>query len=229
LGEDQPVFAFQARGADGREAPHRRVADMAAEYIEAMRRTQPSGPYYLAGMCAGGIVAHEMARRLSEDGHEVAALALIDPLMPRTEFAWPARLRKLATLAMTRLPIATRWARKSLRRAQRKVMRRGVEGRNLLDIEDPSRVDAAVRVAIDFRIAALRFKPGVYPGPAYVLASRERIERDWRKGVWHRALPGEVRLHELGGVHDDLFDPINKQTAERLRHCLDEARAKTVP
>jgi hypothetical protein len=149
--------------------------------------------------------------------------------MPRTEFAWPARLRKLATLAMTRLPIATRWARKSLRRAQRKVMRRGVEGRNLLDIEDPSRVDAAVRVAIDFRIAALRFKPGVYPGPAYVLASRERIERDWRKGVWHRALPGEVRLHELGGVHDDLFDPINKQTAERLRHCLDEARAKTVP
>jgi myxalamid-type polyketide synthase MxaB len=55
---------------------------MADVYIESMRSVQPGGPYYLVGWSAGGIVAMEVARRLIDDGREVAWLSWIDTPMP---------------------------------------------------------------------------------------------------------------------------------------------------
>ena len=51
---------------------------MAADYLEEVRGCQGEGPYLLGGWSMGGFVAWEMARRLQEDGQEVALLALID-------------------------------------------------------------------------------------------------------------------------------------------------------
>ncbi|MDB4894665.1 MAG: amino acid adenylation domain protein, partial [Firmicutes bacterium] len=78
LGEDQPLYGFQARGLDGREAPAERVADMAASYVAAMRTVQPAGPYLLAGWSVGGVIAFEMAQQLRSNNQEVALLALLD-------------------------------------------------------------------------------------------------------------------------------------------------------
>jgi thioesterase domain-containing protein len=59
---------------------------MATRYVEEITRFQPHGPYRLAGLCFGGLVAYEVARRLSERGEEIALLTLIDssPLENRT-------------------------------------------------------------------------------------------------------------------------------------------------
>ena len=43
------------------------------------------GPYFLGGLCFGGMVAFEMARQLLEQGQEVALLVLLDPSEPRSE------------------------------------------------------------------------------------------------------------------------------------------------
>jgi thioesterase domain-containing protein len=51
---------------------------MAADYVEEMRRVQPEGPYMVVGLCFAGVVAFEMARRLTELGEETALVALID-------------------------------------------------------------------------------------------------------------------------------------------------------
>src|SRR5262249_39074683 len=83
LGQDQPFYAFQARGLDNdtQEAVSD-VETMAEQYIEAMRRVQPVGPYQLGGWSMGGIVAFEMARQLHALGQSVSLLALLDTVLP---------------------------------------------------------------------------------------------------------------------------------------------------
>ncbi|HEY4069414.1 MAG TPA: thioesterase domain-containing protein [Burkholderiaceae bacterium] len=55
-----------------------RIKDIAAAYVARIRRVQPEGPYLLGGLCAGGVIASEMARQLQADGLSVGLLALLD-------------------------------------------------------------------------------------------------------------------------------------------------------
>ncbi len=75
---DQPIFALQARGLNGDEEPLDRIEDMAAHYISEILRSNPDGPYCLAGYSLGGIIAWEMAKQLKEMGKEVLMLSLFD-------------------------------------------------------------------------------------------------------------------------------------------------------
>ncbi len=78
LGSDRPFYALQPQGLDGSAAPHTRVEDMAAHYLEEIRSVQGSGPYLVGGRCYGGRVAFEMARQLEAAREEVALLALLE-------------------------------------------------------------------------------------------------------------------------------------------------------
>ncbi|MEW6731714.1 MAG: amino acid adenylation domain-containing protein, partial [Acidobacteriota bacterium] len=78
LGHDQPFYGLQALGVDGNHEPYTRIEDMAAHYIEAIKKFQPKGPYLLGGWSAGGVIAFEMAQQLHRSGDEVALLALFD-------------------------------------------------------------------------------------------------------------------------------------------------------
>jgi thioesterase domain-containing protein len=78
IGPERPVFAFDLN----RMMPVASVAELAAQCLSQLRRTEPSGPYRLAGLCFGGVVAFEMARLLREQGEVVELLALIDSLNP---------------------------------------------------------------------------------------------------------------------------------------------------
>ena len=78
LGDDQPFWGLQPPGIDGALKPASDIGKMAARYIEAMRSVQPEGPYSVGGLCAGGLVALEMAQQLRAAGHEVALVALLD-------------------------------------------------------------------------------------------------------------------------------------------------------
>ena len=82
LDPDQPVYGLQAKGLDGKQAPHTRFEDMAADYIKEIRTVQPEGPYLLAGYSSGGVVAFEMAQQLQAQGQQVELLALIDSYCP---------------------------------------------------------------------------------------------------------------------------------------------------
>ena len=45
LNSPRPVYALQAQGLDGERPPQQRVEEIAASYIEQMRRVQANGPY----------------------------------------------------------------------------------------------------------------------------------------------------------------------------------------
>lgn len=78
----QPFYAFQAAGLDGERESHTGIEERATDYIEAMGRVQPIGPYLLGGWSMGGVVAYEMAQQLESQGHKVALVALLDSFAP---------------------------------------------------------------------------------------------------------------------------------------------------
>lgn len=91
LGDGQPVygifvpaekFMFE-QGADDHPTEIPSVAELAAQYLSAIRRQQPNGPYCLAGISFGGVLAFEVAQQLVAQGEEVRVLSLLDAILPR--------------------------------------------------------------------------------------------------------------------------------------------------
>jgi phthiocerol/phenolphthiocerol synthesis type-I polyketide synthase D len=61
----------------------RTVEEKADRYLERIREIAPRGPYVLGGWSLGGLLAYEVARRLTAEGSTVEALVLIDTVLPR--------------------------------------------------------------------------------------------------------------------------------------------------
>ncbi|WP_225986995.1 alpha/beta fold hydrolase [Streptomyces spectabilis] len=68
---ERPFYALRARGFGQDETHFGSFAEMVSTYVAAIRRTQPSGPYAVAGYSYGGAVAFEIAKRLEAEGDEV--------------------------------------------------------------------------------------------------------------------------------------------------------------
>jgi acetoacetyl-CoA synthetase len=75
---ENPIYAIQARGVDGLEEPFDRIEDMAQFNVDALNDLQPQGPYILIGYSFGGLVALEMAQRLSRNQKQIGLLVLVD-------------------------------------------------------------------------------------------------------------------------------------------------------
>jgi thioesterase domain-containing protein len=54
------------------------VPDVAVRFLQDILSIQPHGPYFLGGMCEGGIIALEIALQLQAAGRDVALLAQFD-------------------------------------------------------------------------------------------------------------------------------------------------------
>ncbi|WP_416674499.1 condensation domain-containing protein [Egbenema bharatensis] len=72
------VYGIQPCSTPEQPILHSRIRDMADAYIEQIQAVQPQGPYLLGGLCAGGILAFEVARQLQQQGQTVAMVAIID-------------------------------------------------------------------------------------------------------------------------------------------------------
>ncbi|MFD8327807.1 non-ribosomal peptide synthetase, partial [Streptomyces lydicus] len=112
LPPDQPVYGLQAHGLTEPDATPDSMAEMVRAYLAQVRAVQPQGPYALLGWSFGGLVAHEMAVQLQEDGHEVASLVLLDSFPPgggtprEGEAATEAELRQALFASLGRRPDA---------------------------------------------------------------------------------------------------------------------------
>src|SRR5712691_11672737 len=106
---------------------------MAADYLREIKKRQPNGPYYLCGYSSGGLVAFEIARRLSESGDEIGLVGLFDTTM--SPVRWPlrawlsiiARRMALIVAALRAVPIRT-WPATLCKSAERLRAWRGAFG-----------------------------------------------------------------------------------------------------
>jgi amino acid adenylation domain-containing protein len=195
LGDDLPVWAFQARGLDGREAPNATIEAMADDYIAEMRKRRPNGPYFLAALCAGALIANVMARNLRAAGETVLPLLLFDP--PE------ARMR--ASISDESLLLRIK-ARKD-------------EGRFLTPIDDANDATAAVRTARAFELAIWQHEPVPYDGAVYMLSSGQRMAKANPRYL-RKLFSGPIERFEVGATHDEALDPRTPAFAAHLAYCL---------
>src|ERR1017187_4691774 len=166
LPDDQPIFGLFLPDHHPLPRPYT-IEDAAAFHLETIRRRQPSGPYYLGGFCAAGLLAFEIARRIEASGDRVAALILIDTMNPRagrhTGFAaWLKHHRaQLAAKGFRRYTAEkTRAAANWLNR--RELDRRIAQGG---EARSDSLAEELNPGFLELRFAALRYHPGPYNGP----------------------------------------------------------------
>ncbi len=76
------VYGIEPRRIAGIPLAHASIEEMAEFYVEQMREIQPHGPYMLGGMCAGGVIAYEMAACLTRQNERVELVTILDGATP---------------------------------------------------------------------------------------------------------------------------------------------------
>jgi amino acid adenylation domain-containing protein len=207
LGQDQPLFAIQARGIDGVDPPNATIAEMAADYLAAIRSVQPVGPYLIGGLCIGGYVAMEMARVLRAEGQDVLPLLLIDPPAPPfPKFDQTPEVRAPELMSI----IEFAWRRTQVD----------------IDPGDSERRKAALEIALAFdrALAALQLKP--YGGDVYLMLANDRSgPKKWGDMEKRRAVfSGRGRIVTCAAKHSDVLDVRNAVFAHYLAEYLRQVR-----
>lgn len=82
LGPDQPVYGIEAPGFDGDREPVRSVSALSSEYTATLREFRPDCDFLLLGWSLGGVIAFDMAQRLTAAGARVRRVVLVDVSVP---------------------------------------------------------------------------------------------------------------------------------------------------
>ena len=236
LGNDQPLFALQARGLDGRTKPLTTVEEMAALYISEIRAFQPRGPYFLLGASFGGLVIYEMAQQLLAQGQKVALLAMLNTDCPVYSFA--KRMQCHVGHLMEYGP--KRYVSAAGEGVKRRLSRRIAKENNAAaktNATDPeihkllasdSGVDESLVRTVDAILSAEeRYAPArqQYPGKITLFWARDATPgfEDNRLG-WRRMAAGGLDLHVVPGTHTTMREePYVAELAYKLKSCLYQA------
>jgi len=73
-----PLYGLQARGLRRPEPLPTSIREMARDYADHIRMTQPHGPYQLLGWSLGGNIAFAIAEELESRGEEIGLLVVLD-------------------------------------------------------------------------------------------------------------------------------------------------------
>jgi amino acid adenylation domain-containing protein len=104
----RPLYGIQSTAfVQDRPLPQD-VGELAEEYVGRIRSIQPEGPYLLLGWSFGGLLAYDVATRLTRAGQQVAMLAVVDSIpgdtpdeVPGAELLEQAALKILSAYAAT--------------------------------------------------------------------------------------------------------------------------------
>jgi oxalate---CoA ligase len=207
LGPDQPCYGLRARGLDDGNSTPSSLVEIAADYVDAVRRVQPRGPYALGGFCLGGAVAVEMATQLAAAGEDTRALILLDPRFQR-----PTGLRYSIWLAGKRAR-QRRLAQTVVRRMTRRIG------------QGPAETAAAPqKTAYPAALARLResYRPRPIDVPATVILSRGFDEYDLPPWYLRTIVRRPRRWLRLESEHSRLLLPPNVHlVADEIRAALD--------
>jgi thioesterase domain-containing protein/acyl carrier protein len=205
LSDAQPLIAIRARGLYGDEPLPQTLAEMAADYVRAIRSRNPSGPYWIGGWSLGGVVAFEVARQLVVDGSEVSGLILLDSTLPERsdsggetaglEYGIDLSLSQLSELSgEDQLPYLYRHAEQLGvldSQAPAEVVKKVIEDLRILFAHHVDLCQAYELEAVN--VPVLLVRPSKVPGQADA-----RPDRGW--GQW----TGKVTVGHVAGHHHSM-------------------------
>jgi thioesterase domain-containing protein/NAD(P)-dependent dehydrogenase (short-subunit alcohol dehydrogenase family)/acyl carrier protein len=221
---EQPFYGLQAAGVDGVSPPRKTIEEMADAYVAEIREFQPQGPYLLGGYSGGGIVAFEIARRLTALGQEVGLLAFIDtfhPQMPARDITVFSRLERLSREGLSYLKKALETQR---REAQAARDEREIEGHLMRGEPIPFNLRELYLWRV-FERAQAMYQPQPWSGRA-MLFRAETLDYFFQGGGptygWDRDVLGGVDVVTVPGDHSNLLLGPNAETVVRsLSEAID--------
>ncbi len=240
LGDDQPVFGFEAKLTLD-NAPSS-IPEIAHRYVDDLVKSFPCGPYLLFGFSFGAWVALEMGVELNRRGKDVPLLCVFDSAIPARRSALQRgtilaqragyHARNLVTVPPRDVPGYVRGAADvAARRARERLARFGfnVDPRHTTERSGDSVFDALDRRN---RAAAAEYVSG--PIPTFrgritvILAQRTSqaavsAELDDRLTIGRYATEG-LEVHRVPGAHLSMLRvPEVDGLAEVLRDCVARA------
>lgn len=226
LGDEQPLYGLQPPGLEDESKPLARVEDLAEYFAPQIRACRPHGPYIIAGFCAGGMIAFELARRLLQEGTAISLLALFGA-------PYPARFRRLPLLrerfaqqvewvvghtrALVSLSSEERRSYVAEKLRQRKAQRAAERAAT----PDPALVLRA-KVERATLAAGRRYTPGHYAGRVCLFVPSEDSVRSRDEPLrWRSVVPHAEEYFGPDGcnVNNMLLEPYAATFAELLRQC----------
>jgi len=237
----QPLYGLQPGAWLSSRNPT--VESLAAYYLQAVRRVQPHGPYYLGGWSFGGLAAYEMARQLQSDGEDLSALIVLDTPAPsrgRRDAAIRAANFLLGSALPGLIPYARDYSR--LRGAvvgiapetrvrpgslpsglSRTVVESLAPTGSRLLLHHPPTMRQMIRALYVGLLAGLRYRPKRYAGHAYLL-TMDSLDRS--TGGWDNVVD-TVTVHPIPGDHMSLLrHPHVISTALALEAILHGIRSR---
>jgi len=214
------------------------MEDIAACLAKQMRELQPDGPYYLGGICGGGLVAYATATHLLAQAQQVALLALLEPHTSYHDYyvehsngfrrGW---LRKRAKFHIENLQgleakEAVAYMRDHIRERSRVLFStlNGLLQKTLNDLR-PRMHNGRLRNIRDILGLACRaYRPEPFPGQVVLFQATHREPGgDWERQYW-MGLATKLGIHEVPGYSNWIvrffLEPNVEILATKLRAYL---------
>lgn len=242
LGKQRPVFGIRAPISERPQRPLS-VEDIAELAITEIRRISPQGECNVIGLCFGGLVAWEVARRMCEPavnllvlidsfnygdrpgGHSEATASWLTHTLQR--IAMHRRHLQQMTSRTERLTYLGQRAGYFLQHWRAGACQWAFERALAFHLPLPSSLRK-----IDYcnRLAARSYVPGPYDGHVLLLRPSEPdARRPAQRMGWNGLANGPVREAEIGCERHDLWREPNVATIAReiLSHLSDAADAES--
>ena len=227
FGSDQPWYCLSIFGITGLFQNHLsqlRIADIAAKFIEDMRKIQPEGPYLLGTYCDDWKLTLEIAQQLNSQGQKVALLAFIDVVWDASNsglstywhnlrkfglYYFVSKVKNKLKFMRHRIIILTKSIKGKLDSKFGRTLTRKVQDVNFLEA---------------FYQATDNYSPQAYPGQITLFLSSEW---QFNKSPKFASIATEgLEEEEIYGYHHTIFEePQVKVMAEKLSACIDKTLA----
>jgi len=225
-----PIYGMQAKGIDGVDEPFERIEDMAEFHLDAIKKLQPHGPYVLIGYSLGGLVALEMAQRLSANRETIALLAMLDAYPYVTYLSRGQRLRLMARQAGQHASALRKLPSQEAFSYVNRLFERGL--RMLADLSGSASYQPPIgvsyspamqRVRDKAYLALTRYRPRFYPGKiSFVRAAVSSDFPEDPAAVWAK-LVNEIEVKTVPGDHLGIVTTHFESLASALSHDLNGA------
>lgn len=235
LGDDQPFFGLQPPGLDEQSQPLRRVEELAAYFAEQIKAFQPDGPYVIAGYCAGGAIAFELAQQLLRAGSQIKLVAMFgapyatsyrfgSQMQLQLETQW-ARVARHASALWTRSGAERRaYIREKLKLAF--PWNRGRESESAIESQKPKVSPEILAQRINVQRATIsalaRYTPTYFPGRVVLLLPCKSWAESSRQPLrWGSAAERVEEHYGPDDCHTDvmLLEPNARYFAELFIRC----------
>ncbi len=232
LDPNLPVYGLQSRGLNGKGHIPVSIEEMASDYLKAIKKIQPAGPYFLGGYCMGGTIAFELAQQLKLAGDTVKILFMletynvcvapnVDSLIEKTKFNLENLKFHFDNFKSLHGTERSKFLKQKTEVAK---WRLGIKINSVASKFGMGQSDAVttVREANDF--AQLHYKPQKYDGKVVLLKPVKSYssEPDINFG-WSEYLTGEFKVYNLNlAPRGMLVEPFVEETAQIVSKEIDK-------